>query len=158
MSKSPLLIRGHAMEERVVPEPRESSKSVLYLNQILNMMKARWLLHKAPSLLFMRNHSLLSSPRMDNHSKVFYQLYRLIEFSIERDPRDDGFQLLPFIYRGTRGFREWMLFKEFMYLVKNLSITSNSPMLVINKPISNREFYFLEISKAFSLWGIPTQR
>lgn len=88
---------------------------------------------------------------MDNRSKVFYQLYRLIEFSTERDPRDDGFQLLPSIYRGTRGFRERMLFKEFMYLAKNLGITPNSPMLVFNKPIYNSKFYFLEILRAFSL-------
>lgn len=40
MSKLPLLIRGHTMEERVVPEPRGGSKSVFYPNQILSMMKA----------------------------------------------------------------------------------------------------------------------
>lgn len=36
---------------------------------------------------------------MDNHSKVFYQLYRVIDFRAERNPGGDEFQVLPFTYR-----------------------------------------------------------
>jgi hypothetical protein len=36
---------------------------------------------------------------MDNHSKVFYQLYRVIAFRAERDPGEDEFLVWSFMYR-----------------------------------------------------------
>lgn len=86
---------------------------------------------------------------MDNHSTVFYQLYRLIEFRVERDPGEDEFQLLPFIQRGKKMLQRVNVVQGIQVIGDKLGYQINSPILMFNKHISKRKFYFLEISKAF---------